>query len=356
MAKKLLRKKFTIDGKKYYVSGYTQEELIVNATLKKKEIEEGKYITTKNTLLKDWAIECIETYKTGQKEVTHKKYIARVKHCILDEIGNIPLKNIKPLHCQRVLNLQAGKSKYQIDQIYQALNFIFNKAVDNKLILENPAKGIVKPSGTKDSRRSITDTERMHIVKIAMTKRKYYIYLLMLFCGCRPSEAAECMGKDISVRDGYPLLHIRGTKTKNSDRFVPIPEQLYTLIKDTPKMEYIACYQSGNKITETNRNRVWTSFKRDLNIDMGCRTYRNALVPPYPVAPDLVPYCLRHTYCTDLAKKGIDIRVAQKLMGHSSITMTANIYTHIDNDDVINAAKLLKVADRVAVTSKIVEK
>ena len=74
---------------------------------------------------------------------------------------------------------------------------------------------------------------------------------------------------------------------------------------------------------------------------MGCRLYRNQLISPYPLALDLVPYCLRHTYCTDLARMGIDIRVAQKLMGHSDITLTANIYTNLDNQDVLEAAKVI---------------
>ncbi len=72
---------------------------------------------------------------------------------------------------------------------------------------------------------------------------------------------------------------------------------------------------------------------------MGCRVYRNELIPPYPLAADFVPYCLRHTYCTDLQKRGIDIRVAQYLMGHADIQMTANIYTHTDTDIIVNAAK-----------------
>ena len=151
------------------------------------------------------------------------------------------------------------------------------------------------------------------------------------------------MGKDIQVIDGYYLLHIRGTKTNNADRFVPIPDELYQIIKNTPKNEYIAVYETKGKITESNRNRVWQSCKRDLNISMGCRLYRNQLVPPYPLAPDLVPYCLRHTYCTDLARMGIDIRIAQKLMGHSDISLTANIYTNLDNNDIIEAAKIIKM-------------
>ena len=69
--------------------------------------------------------------------------------------------------------------------------------------------------------------------------------------------------------------------------------------------------------------------------------YRNQLIAPYPLADDFVPYNLRHTYCTDLQKKGIDIRTAQYLMGHSDISLTANIYTHADNSTILEAAKII---------------
>ena len=65
--------------------------------------------------------------------------------------------------------------------------------------------------------------------------------------------------------------------------------------------------------------------------------YRDQLIPPYPLAPYLVPYCLRHEYCTELARKDIDLRAAQKLMGHADVKLTANIYTNLDNSAVISA-------------------
>ena len=85
----------------------------------------------------------------------------------------------------------------------------------------------------------------------------------------------------------------------------------------------------GFSLDEKAFQRAWNKLKREMNIAMGCAVYRNELVPPYPLAEDLVPYCLRHTFCTNLQKKSVDIRTAQYLMGHSDIRMTANIYTHI---------------------------
>ena len=72
-------------------------------------------------------------------------------------------------------------------------------------------------------------------------------------------------------------------------------------------------------------------FKRDLDIQMGAKLERNKIIKSV-VAPDLTPYCLRHTYCTDLQRAGVPINIAKELMGHADIQTTANIYTHKDND------------------------
>ena len=65
------------------------------------------------------------------------------------------------------------------------------------------------------------------------------------------------------------------------------------------------------------------------------------LINIIPLAPDFVPYCLRHTYCTDLQTAGIDIRTAQKLMGHADISTTANIYTHHDSKSYLQAGNAI---------------
>ena len=69
-------------------------------------------------------------------------------------------------------------------------------------------------------------------------------------------------------------------------------------------------------------------MKREMNIAMGCKVYRNQVLKPHWVADDLVPYCLRHTYCTELQDAGVPINVAKELMGHTDISVTARIYTH----------------------------
>lgn len=335
------RKDITVNGRRYSIRANTAKELMEKEIKKRIEIEQGGVIDSDMTL-KAWAERCVETYKTKQNEITRTKYMNRMNHCILNKIGDMRLKDIKPLHCQQVLNEQAGKSKTQVNEIYQQLRFLFRHAVANGLLKSDPTENIIKPDYRIGHRRALTAPERRFFIKVGLQDRRYYYFMLMLFCGCRPSEARAVMGYDIRIlSNGLPALHIRGTKTENSDRVVPIPLEFYEYIKDVKPDEPVAMTAKGGPITENNRARIWNSFTRQINIEMGCKTYRNALVPPYPLAPDLVPYCLRHEYCTELARRGVDIRIAQKLMGHSDIQLTANIYTNLNNDDMADIAAML---------------
>ena len=333
---------FTFDGKRYHVRADTLEELGMKKAKRIQELKTNQAKAQGNISTREWTEKCIETYKSSQSEITRKKYIQRIEHCILEHIGTFSVKTITPIQCQAIINLQSGKSKTQINEVYQALKFIFSHAVFNGLIDKDPTLTLQKPKGYKSSRRALTSFERNIFIKVASKERQYFGFLLMLYCGCRPQEAFNCKGSDIIMQGDVPVLHIRGTKTANADRYVPIPDEFYKLIKDLPKGEYIAVYKNGNKITNDNRPRLWKWLWRKMNIEAGTKMYRNALLEPYLIPKDFVPYCLRHEFCSNLARKGIDIRVAQKLMGHAQISLTANIYTHIDNEEMIqNVAKIL---------------
>ncbi len=335
-------KTFTFDGKRYYVRGKTEAEAIKNLILKQQELENGENNIDSNMSLSKWSSICISTYKTRAKENSRKAFTYRVERYILPQIGNIPLSKIKPIHCQEVLNNCSHLSQYIINQVYISMNFLFNKAVDNNLLSTNPARSITKPVGSHVNRRPLTSNEEQAFLKACEKDPRFVLFLLMYYCGCRPGEARELKGSDMSTVDGEHLLHIRGTKTAKSDRFVPIPTPLYEKIKSTPRFSYIALNSVGKGMDEKSYRRAWSSLKREMNILLGCRTYRNKLIPPFPLSDDFVPYSLRHTYCTNLQRQGIDIRAAQYLMGHADIKMTANIYTHNDKYTAVDAAKLMK--------------
>ena len=330
---------FTYEGRRYYIRGDTEREVIEKMALKKRDLEEGRVILSGNTTVKAWTEKALATYKPNVSEDYLYQMTQRINKHILSAIGNMPVRSVKPLQCQEILNRQKGRSKSHIDKLYHEMFFIFEKAKANQLILINPAADLVKPEGYQNERRSLTAFERSHWEKVMDTDERFILFQLMYFCGCRISEAVGVMRSDFRIHDGYPQLHIRGTKTKNSDRYVPVPLELWKKVKG--RAGIIATNSKGRMHTDSSLNRLIGTLKRELNLSMGCQVYRNELLPPYPLAPDFVPYMFRHTYCTDLQKKGVDIRTARDLMGHADISTTANIYTHQDDDTMKKAAKLI---------------
>ena len=195
----------------------------------------------------------------------------------------------------------------------------------NEFVEKNPVIGCILPSGITTTRRAITAEERSAILAVCKYHPAGLYILFMLYCGIRPHEAACIQGKDVNGN----ILHVRGTKSSDADRYIPIPEVLRKVLPEIGAEEYLIKSLSGvSPIKESHRRKMWNSFKKELGryID---------------VADDLVPYCLRHTYCTDLQDAGIPINVARELMGHSTIVLTSKIYTHHSQKTFDNALELI---------------
>jgi integrase len=331
------RTSFTFAGKRYWVKANTKEELYSKKALRMRDLEEGRVVISGNTTVEEWSRKALAIHKA--KTDNYKNTIYQLEKHVLPYIGAVPLRAIKPIQLDEIMKMQEGMSYSHVTKIYQLLKFIFRKAKDNDLIVRDPTENLVKPKSVRGVRRSITAAERKAIMSL-FDRGEFPLFELMLFCGCRPEEAARVNGKDFQVLEGRTMLHIRGTKTENSDRWVPCPPRIWG--KRPKGFDLYAPNRNGNPYVDSSYRRLRERLYRELNIAMGCRTYRNALVPPYPLSEDFVPYCLRHTYCTDLARAGVDVRVAQKLMGHANISITADIYTHIDMSELFAAGELLQ--------------
>lgn len=291
-----MRKTFTINGKRYEVTGKTQKQIDDRYFYKRLEVERSM---TEKTV-ECWCEEWLERYKKNKvTDKNYKNYVSLINLHILPYIGKKKLGKVTIVDCQNVLNNLSGYSAYYIRKLDFTLNGIFRMAVKEGLLDSNPASSLVKPKGKVDKRRSLTDVERQKLL-IAIDGKHYENYFkLMLFCGLRPHECSLIQGKD--VRNG--ILHVRGIKNDNADRYVPIPSILS--LPELEEDEYLFQH-----LTEQKRNRWWNSLRKQLG-DI-----------------DWTPYCLRHTYCTDLEEAGVPINVARQLMGHSDITLTSKIYTH----------------------------
>ena len=342
--KKTYRKSFIYKGQRYFAPrADTEEEAIKNKVLLMQQVQADDVVRTSGRTVESWALECVQAYKVKQKANTREIYLQKMRSMIFNQIGDMRLSDVTPIKCQEVLNLQAGKSKSTINTCSQQLKFIFKMARLNRLIPYDPTEDLVKPEGTYTPRRKLTDEEEKVFLKVLPLHHYGLYYAFMYYCGCRPSEAAEIRGKDLMFNDGEMYLCIRGTKSDNAKRYVPVVPELKAMLPSKYKAEDLLCpNERGVKMNKRCRLRSWSYLERLMNIEMGCKVYRNQLMEPFPLADDLCPYCLRHTFCTNLQKKGVDLRTAQYLMGHSDITLTANIYTHSDFEIIGDAARLMR--------------
>lgn len=348
-------KRICSDGTALYgCSSTSRKEAVKRAEQKRADYERGIITKESNMPVKAWIEVYKETYLCNLKGKYADTTTNRIDANITAIIGNLRLKSVKASDCQKCINVQIekGNSAYSVHETARLLYNIFDKAVADGLINRNPASNIAKGGGKKAQKRESLTAEEERAFLQAISKSSQPLYFLLMYgCGCRPSEAAEVKGSDILREvtagqyesyflhpDGKPILHIRGTKTKSADRYVPIPPETMKYIPSNKPFTLLCTTERGNAIRDEKRAKLWQSLIRLMNIEMGCKVYRNEVVPPFAVSDELVPYCLRHTYCSNLAKKGVDIRTAMYLMGHSDIRMTANIYTHIQTADVIAEA------------------
>lgn len=346
------RQTFTFDGKKYDVRAKTEAELAVKIAMKKRDIKEGHVVIGGNMTVKQWSKQWVETYKKG---IIGDAWLASMQSiidtAIIPTLGHVRMKDVRSIHIQRTLNLCAGKSQSYIHKVATILKEMFSVARKNKIILDDPTETMAPPTGTVNKRRAITETERKYILQLAEKHRAGLFLKIILYCGLRPGEVAALTWKDIDIgnriirveralkRDGS----IGSPKSAAGIRRVPIPAALLDDLNPAGPFENVCTQVSLRPHTTKSIRQMWVSFVYRLNIEMGCKTFKGGLIPPYRVADDLVMYCLRHTYCTDLQSAGVPINVAKELMGHSTIAMTAQIYTHGSDESFDAAAEALDI-------------
>ena len=332
------RHRFTFGGRQYSVSAWTQAELISKVAARKKELEMGQR-QRRDLSVAAWRDEWLETYKRGKvSDSAYSSYKSVLSHLAL----TMPVREVEPMHLQRILNTLEGRSDSLIHKFVVLTKELFECAVDKGLCTSNPARRLVKPKGITRSRRPLTIDERRLIEKVAPLSDAGPYVALMLYAGLRPGEAGIVQGRDVDLAAG--MLHVRGTKTKAADRYVPISEKLRPYVEDLAPDQFAVTNTSGDPTTKDSRQGIWRRFMRELNIEAGARMGRPHQHSPHDLpmenllADDLQPYLLRHTFCTDLEAAGVPINVARDLMGHSSIAITSKIYTHRTDKALQDAA------------------
>ena len=348
MSKKLFTSTFTHEGKRHYVrSTKSQKDADQKAAIKRKELEDNTIIISPNTTVEQYATIWLETYKEGKvSEPVYSVYKSTIKRLINPEIGRLKLKDVRPINLQRIINAQKDKSKNYYVKLRHTIQQIFDQAHRDHLIRDNPSDRLDIPSSKDGTHRSITPRERQAILFAADWHSFGLFVLTTLWCGLRPQEVAALRWEDID-RVNHKI-HVRRalkadgrmgeTMSVSGIRSVPIPPQFWMRLQPRlPDSGYLFLSSRREHHTKSSIRNAWDALKTQIDIALGAKVVDGAVAKSV-IADDLTMYCLRHTYCTDLQAAGVPINVARDLMGHSSIELTARIYTHMRDDIMDDAA------------------
>ena len=256
----------------------------------------------KEYTLYDWLEYWLKTYKIQKL----KKNSIRLLRTCIDVHIHVHFKN-KPLTQLVNADIMDGLNSIEAPRmrkyVYGMLNNSLQRAYLDNMIECNIMTKIEHPTYNPHKYDPLTPRQQKHFFKIIKGNKLETLYKFYIFSGCRKSEALRIKWSDIDYDN--KVIRIRGTKTKKSDRYIPLFDNIQRLLQNIPKTSvYIFPY------TESC---LCSNFAR-LRKKYGIR-FRI--------------HDLRHTFASNCFASGVSMKTVQKWLGHSSYTLTANTYTHI---------------------------
>lgn len=123
-------------------------------------------------------------------------------------------------------------------------------------------------------------------------------------------------------------------KTESGVRFIPMTDEVYESLQNIlknrkkPRKEVIVDGHTGFLLLDKNGNPK-VGLHLEHHMQWTIKKYRKTQQIPLPT---ITPHVLRHTFCTNMANAGMDLKSLQYLMGHSDAGVTMNVYTHASFD------------------------
>lgn len=309
-------------------------------------------------------IQLVEKYvlqKTGVRHNTEAGYKTVINIIKKENFGKQRIDRVKISDARAwLIKLQKdGRSYSSIHSIRGVVRPAFQMAVDDDLIRKNPfefqlATVIVNDSVTREAITRKQERAFLEFVKNDKHFSKYYEGIYILFkTGLRISEFVGLTIQDIDLKKrtidvNHQLQRkrtmeyiIEDTKTNAGTRVLPMTEDVYECFKSIlesrpkPKVEPMIDGRMGFLYLDKN-NRPMVAMHWEKYFQHICQKYNNI----YRVQmPKVTPHVCRHTYCSNMAKSGMNPKTLQYLMGHSDIGVTLNTYTHLSFEDAENELK-----------------
>jgi integrase len=325
-------------------------------------------------LMHSWLFEILRV-SSHIKPSTFQRYEGIFRNYIENSnLYGIKLNDIKSIQIQRYYNelYESGKTYSQIYNLNKLLKSLLNYAVEEGYILKNPCsnKRIVIPGQSKikstinneydeDNEVVIYSNDEIKLLKADLENHRLKAAILLdLGTGLRLGELLALQWSDID--SDYSELKVQRTikevtviaadrskqyktliqppKTKKSIRTVPIPSSLVDVLKEHRQRQEKEKSDAGTSYIESDFV-FTTELGKNIDSNNFRRSYKRILTKAGIEYKKF--HALRHTYATKLFEREVPLKTVSELLGHSDISITANIYTHVMPEVKITAAEKL---------------
>lgn len=318
------------------------------------KLEHGIFVERDKVTLTEWNKTWMEEYKKNRVKIgtyiSYEKYYGSI---IKDRLGSKYISDIRGEHIQKLYNdlVNKGYALSSIKIVAAVLNGCFQQAMRNGLIERNPVKLAELPRQTeKKTRQAMTKEQQAIFMEYAKESYLYNFFAVMLRTGMRNGEMRGLKYTDIDKK--AKVLHIQRTlkliegvgymedtpKTISSNRSIPLTEDTMRLLEAQRKYwgfkvekmnRYLFCNEDGDPLS---RERVQGEIDRVIK---RIRAAGNEF-------DRITPHVFRHTFATRAIEAGMQPQVLKTILGHSSLAMTMDLYSHVLPDT--KAEEMEKIA------------
>lgn len=360
-----------IDGERISITAHTLNDLrkkkneVLCRIDKGGKINSSKAQMTLNAYFDYW----METFaRSGRKATTCTNYKSYYCTYVKETIGEKVITKITKADCQKIINemIEDGKKHSTMANLKSCLNIVFECAIDDDVIVKNPAKNLQIPQTESKKRAAIEEGQiKLFMDYVKNSKQYSYSYpaFVVLFnLGMRIGEMAALTWDDVNFKENTITINktvnryrkadygftmaVASPKSKTSVRNIPMNSVVKsTLLKlkmknypSQAKLSYVDDSGhtrgeiSGFLFTNTIGN-AWNEpgFRELIKRIVG-RYNKEAEENHTEKIDNFCPHMARHTYTSLAYSAGADVKIVSQILGHASTAVTMDTYTHLTED------------------------
>ena len=303
-------------------------------------------------------LELLERYislKQGVRNATKVGYKFVLNLVRKEEFGHRRIRDIKISDAKLwLMKLQKdGRGYSTITSVRGVVKPAFQMAFEEDILPKNPFEFKLCDVIKNDSLKRIALTKEQTDIFMTFIKEDkhfscyYDEFIVLLETGMRVSELCGLTKQQLDfekrriwvdhqlVRKPDGTYYVEKTKTESGCRFIPMTDNVYKALKNIvakrkkASREWLIDGYSGFLLMDKNGNPN-VAMHIEHHFQWALKKYRK-LHPDQPL-PKITPHVFRHTFCTNMANAGMDLKSLQYLMGHSDAGVTMNVYTHASYD------------------------